>query len=203
MALAKINGVCAALMRLNGMPFEFFCISFRHILAPIDGICYTVHITKPMIRDIGKGVKVRMGILSAASGTSIWRGYQYFMQKKVVAFVKLTEYEYEGSVAGTSPEPYHVRINIAHSRQSKCDCPYANGTRIICKHMVALYFNAFPDEARRYIAEVEEYEKEEEERAEEHYKEIEAYVKGLSKKELQEELLQALIQLEEENSQYW
>ena len=144
-----------------------------------------------------------MSILSAASGASVWRGYEYYTQKKVVSLKKLSDDEYEGRVSGASSSAYQVRINIAHTRQSKCDCPHANGTRVICKHMVALYFEAFPTEAKKYIKEVEAYEQEEEKRAEEHYRELERYIKGLSKKELQEQLLQALIEREDREKQYW
>lgn len=144
-----------------------------------------------------------MSILSAASGASAWRGYEYYQQKKVVSFAKTGEDTYEGRVVGTSAEPYHVRIDTAHVRQSRCDCPHANGTKIICKHMVAIFFQAFPAEAKKYIKEVEAYEKEETKRAEEHFREMKAYVKGLSKKELQEELFRALMELEERNSRYW
>ena len=138
-----------------------------------------------------------MSILSSASGASAWRGYEYYDNKNVVSFQKISDEEYSGEVAGTAAAPYHVKINLAHIRQSQCDCPHANGTRIICKHMVALYFTVLPDEAAHYLAEVEAYERDEEARIEAHHKELQAYVKRLSKKELQDALYDALIELEE------
>ncbi|NMB97839.1 MAG: hypothetical protein GYA02_14710 [Clostridiaceae bacterium] len=39
-------------------------------------------------------------------------------------------------------------INIVHPRKSKCNCPHADGRRVICKHMIALYFTVFPKEAK-------------------------------------------------------
>ena len=144
-----------------------------------------------------------MGILSAASGASIWRGYEYYTEKKVIFMEKTGEDEYKGRVAGTLPEPYRVTIDTAHIRKSKCNCAHAKGTRIICKHMVALYFAAFPEEADAYIAQVEENEREEERQLQNHYAEIKSYIKSLSKEELQEELFRTLIELEEISGSYW
>ena len=112
------------------------------------------------------------------------------------------EDEYTGQVAGSGPSPYQVKINTAHIRQSKCNCPHADGRRVICKHMVALFFAAFPEEAEDYIAEVEEYEREEQQRMEDHYKALRSYVKSLSKKELQDKLFEALAELEERGRYY-
>ena len=58
--------------------------------------------------------------------------------------------------------------------------------------MVALYFTAFPEEAERYIAAVEEYERGEEQRRRERYEELRKYVNSLSKRELQERLYEVL-----------
>lgn len=144
-----------------------------------------------------------MSILSAASGASVWRGYEYYTKKKVLSFTQISEDEYEGKVSGNASEPYHVKINVAHVRRSQCNCPHAKGTRIICKHMVSLYFAVFPQEADEYIAQVEAYEREEEKRAKARYAEIESHVKSLSKKELQEELFRVLLELDERNDWYW
>ena len=60
----------------------------------------------------------------------------------------------------------------------------------------------FPEEAEDYIEAVEEYEREEEQRMEEHYAALRSYVKSLSKKELQEKLFEALVELEERGRYY-
>ena len=138
-----------------------------------------------------------MSIRTLASGASAWRGYEYYTEKKVLSLSQIGEKEYIGKVAGKSSVPSQVKINTAHVRQSKCNCPHADGRRVICKHMVALFFAAFPDEAEQYIKEVEEYEREEEQRMEEHYAALRSYVKSLSKKELQERLFEALVELDE------
>ena len=75
-----------------------------------------------------------MGIISLASGSSCWRGLDYYKEK-----------EYSSIVKGTNN--YNVHLDIEHPRKSSCNCPLANGKRIICKHIVATYFTAFPNEA--------------------------------------------------------
>ena len=137
-----------------------------------------------------------MSIRTIASGASAWRGYEYYTQKKVLSLSQTGENEYIGQVAGSGSIPYQVKINTAHIRQSKCNCPHADGRRVICKHMVALFFAVFPNEAEQYVKEIEEYEQEEERRMEEHYAALRSYVKSLSKKELQEKLFEALVELD-------
>lgn len=144
-----------------------------------------------------------MSIRTLASGASAWRDYEYYTDKKVISITQTGENEYTGEVAGTAPAPYQVKINTAHIRQSRCNCPHADGRRVICKHMVALFFTAFPDEAEDYFDEVEEYELEEEQRIEAHYAALRSYVKSLSKKELQEQLFEALAELEERGPRYY
>ena len=63
-----------------------------------------------------------MSIMSSASSASIWRGYEYYKEKKVKSIVRLSDDEYEGMVAGSQSKPYHVKINVSHGRQSKCNC---------------------------------------------------------------------------------
>lgn len=93
-------------------------------------------------------------------------------------------------------------IDTEHPKKSTCNCPHAEGKKIVCKHKVALFFTVFPKEADRYIAEIEEYEREEEEREQERYDQIVKYVNGLSKEELRIELINALIEAEEEEDDY-
>ena len=144
-----------------------------------------------------------MSIRTIASGASAWRGYEYYTQKKVLSLSQTGENEYIGQVAGSGSIPYQVKINTAHIRQSKCNCPHADGRRVICKHMVALFFAVFPNEAEQYIKEVEEYGREEEQRMEEHYAALRSYVKSLSKKELQERLFEALVELDEMDHSFY
>ena len=144
-----------------------------------------------------------MGFIDLASGNSVWRGMDYYETKKVISWNKLNNEEYEGIVAGSENNKYTVHIHIAHPRKSTCNCPFADGRRVICKHMVALYFTAIPGTAEDFLRQVEEWEQEEEERELKHYQEIRDYVNSLSKSELQEILYNMLIEEEERRNNYW
>ncbi len=129
-----------------------------------------------------------MGIISLASGSSCWRCLDYYKEKRVVELNKINENEYSSIVKGTNN--YNVHLDIEHPRKSSCNCPLANGKRIICKHIVATYFTAFPNEAVSFEEEQnrlqEEYEKEQEEK----YDKAIKYLNRMSKQELIEELIQ-------------
>ena len=79
-----------------------------------------------------------MGLLECASGASVWRGYDYYIENKVLSFKKEENGYYTATVSGSSKSPYMVELHLDHPRKSKCNCPHANGKRIICKHMVAV-----------------------------------------------------------------
>ena len=89
-----------------------------------------------------------MGIISLASGNSCWIGLDYYKNKKITELNKINENEYESVVKGTNN--YNVHLDIEHPRKSTCNCPLANGKRIICKHIVATYFTALPREAQEF-----------------------------------------------------
>lgn len=133
-----------------------------------------------------------MGLINAASGNSVWRGLEYNRQKKVLDYKKINDSEYIGKVQGSNNEKYNVEININHTRKSKCNCPHADGKRIICKHMIALFFTVFPDEVDKFLKEVEKAQEEYEEYEEElYYKTIE-YIQKMTKKDLQDALIEML-----------
>ena len=76
--------------------------------------------------------------------------YEYYKDKKVINFRKESDTVFYGSVKGTTT--YDVKIDINHTvKNTYCNCPFAKDNRKICKHMVALYFTAFPNEAEQYI----------------------------------------------------
>ena len=103
-----------------------------------------------------------MGLIDCASGNSLWRGYDYHKENKVSKLIPVGDGIYEADVSGSGNEIYHVVVDIPHPRRSKCNCPYADGKRIICKHIVAAYFKVHPEEAERLYREAMEYEAEEE-----------------------------------------
>lgn len=148
-----------------------------------------------------------MGLLECASTMSIFRGYDYYNGKTVHNLVQITQDQYSAQVTGTAPLPYEVIIDISHPRKSKCSCPHANGRRIVCKHMLAVYFTVYPDEAQRIYEkliadEVDDaydewvdYDCEENEEDDKYYdksyKAVE-YIRKMEKSELQQALLQLL-----------
>lgn len=90
-----------------------------------------------------------MSILNCASSASVYRGYDYYINKHVTDIIKINSNLYEGYVNGNTKNAYYVKIDVEHPRKSYCDCPHATGNTV-CKHMIALYFTAFPQEAEDY-----------------------------------------------------
>lgn len=144
-----------------------------------------------------------MGLIEMASDNSVWRGMDYYERKMVCSWKKSGEEAYDGVVSGSEGNKYSVHIDKMHPRKSSCNCPFAEGRRIICKHMIALLFTAEPKAAKDFLRQVEEWEQEEKERERLHYKELSEYVNSLSKKELQERLYDALVELEDIRNRYW
>ena len=144
-----------------------------------------------------------MGLIETASGNSVWRGMDYYENKKVVSWKKLNDGIYDGVVLGSEGNAYNVHVETMHPRKSVCNCPFAEGRRVVCKHMIALYFTAEPKAAEDFLKQVEEWEKEEEEQEKQHYIELREYVNSLTKVELRERLYEALVELEESRHRYW
>ena len=144
-----------------------------------------------------------MGLIELASANSVWRGMDYYEKKKVVSWKPSGDASYDGQVAGSNNRVYSVHIDKVHPRKSVCNCPFAAGRRVVCKHMIALYFTAEPNAVGNFMKQVEEWEKEEEERERQHYIDLKNYVNSLSKNELQQELYNALVELEDIRNRYW
>ena len=144
-----------------------------------------------------------MGLIEMSSGSSVWRGMDYYERKMVCSWKKSGEEAYDGVVSGSEGNKYSVHIDKVHPRKSSCNCPFAEGRRVICKHMIALLFTAEPKTAEDFLRQVEKWEQEEKERERLHYKELREYVNSLSKKELQERLYEALVELEDIRNRYW
>lgn len=132
-----------------------------------------------------------MALIDLASSNSLWRGIDYFESNKVKEVEKINDNEYKSIVSGSSD--YNVFINLNHPRKSTCSCPFAEGRRVICKHMVATYFKIYPEEAKRLMDEQVAYEMEEEQLYEEHYNEVKEYVDSLTEDEAKAMLIDRLI----------
>lgn len=133
-----------------------------------------------------------MGLLDIASSNSTWRGLDYYKENKGAYYKKVSDSEYEGIINGSNGKKYNAFMDIEHPRKSKCDCPHANGKRVICKHIVALYFTVFPNEVDNFLKEVEEAEKEYEEYEQKLYDKTIKYINSMSKNELKEALIETL-----------
>lgn len=95
----------------------------------------------------------KMGIVSSASGASCWRGLDYYKNKKIKNLKKINDYEFTSTAIGTNN--YDIYLDVSHPRRSTCTCPLATGKRIVCKHIVATFFTAFPEEAKDFEKEQE------------------------------------------------
>lgn len=134
-----------------------------------------------------------MGILECASGASVWRGYDYYKENKVLNIEKIEKDVYAAAVSGSADKPYSVELHVDHPRRSKCNCPHAEGRRIICKHIVAAYFKVFPEEAEKFYTEAMAYQAEEEQYEEELFNKVCEYVSKMKKSELEQTLLDLLM----------
>lgn len=132
-----------------------------------------------------------MSILSFASGDSVWRGYDCYRDGKVASCVQTGETQFTGKVRGQ--KLYSVTIDYKHPRKSACNCPHAAGRRIVCKHMVALYFTVFPMEADILWERNEKWSREEEEKNEKIYDRVGEYIHNLSEEEAKNELYSLLM----------
>lgn len=108
-----------------------------------------------------------MWIISSASGSSCWRGPDYYKLNKVKNIKQINECEYESKVCGT--DEYDVYLNLKKPRTSKCNCPLANGKMIICKYIVATYFSVVSGSAKEF--------EEEQNRLQEEYESIKKTIK--------------------------
>ena len=92
-----------------------------------------------------------MALLDLASGQSFWKGMDYYEKKRVEKVLQINPQLFESEVKGSQGNIYHVTMDTKHPKKSTCNCPFAEGRRVICKHMVATYFTQFPQEVDRLI----------------------------------------------------
>ena len=138
-----------------------------------------------------------MKLLNLASNNSFWRGIDYHHEKRIIDWKEVADNGYQGKVKGSNDAVYDVTIDIAHPRKSVCNCPFAEGRRVICKHMVALDLGIFPEKEQQMMDYIEEqnqlYEQEYELEMQEREEAIREYVMKLSKAELREMLIERMI----------
>lgn len=148
---------------------------------------------------------------SAASNASLWRGVSYYKEGRVVSFEACGSDVVRGVVAGSENNFHDTTIDLLHPKRSACNCPFAEGRRVICKHMIALYFTAVPNSFEHFeegmrSAEAR-YELEEERWRTEELGRIKKHVAALSAKEARERLVDILYQdalaYRYRNDRYW
>ena len=137
-----------------------------------------------------------MALIDLASSKSVWRGMEYYKQNKVLSCAANADGTYEGEVVGSGTDNYHVHVDLEHPRKSTCDCPLANGKRIICKHIVAVSLCVDDSEAERFKSE-SPYASEEEERRAKKYEKYMSFARTMSKEELREAYVELMIELDE------
>lgn len=133
-----------------------------------------------------------MSLLTMASGQSVARGYDYYTRKMVRDYQQESETSYCAKVAGSGKKEYDVFIDVLHPRKSHCNCPHADGRRIICKHMIALYFTIFPKDAEEYRERCERERAEEEEWQYKMENAVMECISQMSREELERTLLAVL-----------
>ena len=138
-----------------------------------------------------------MSIIDLASNKSVWRGIDYYKENRVVSCDEKGKGIYDGKVKGSDGAEYSVHLDLNHPRKSSCDCPMANGKRVICKHIVALSFCTDSSEINRFKKEKTHFKSEKEERYAKKYDKYMAYAKSLSVKELREAFVELRIELDE------
>lgn len=144
-----------------------------------------------------------MKFIDSASNRSFWRGYDYYESNMVKTVQIVDEKTIKGTVKGLQAKEYEVEINLDKPRSSTCTCPFSKEhTRSICKHMVAVYFAAYPKEAKRIIDEIEEEEQQEKDAL---MKTIVTYVNSLSEEQVRKELTERMFreQYEEDDDYFW
>ena len=131
-----------------------------------------------------------------ASNASFWRGVDYFENGRVIDFETLGESVAAGVVSGSDNQEYDVRIDRAHPRSSSCNCKFAEGRNVICKHMIALYFASTPGAYEGFEIDLErqkaQLELREKQWREEARKSIDKQVASLSAKEARSRLADIL-----------
>ena len=85
---------------------------------------------------------------------------------------------------------------MEHPRKSTCDCPLANGKKIICKHIVAVSLCLDESEADRFKNEKTIYASEEEERRAKKYEKYMGFARTMSPRELREAYVELMTELD-------
>ena len=132
-----------------------------------------------------------MSFIDSAAYWSKVNGFDYFEDGRVLEIKKISEEEYHAKVKGSNGNVYNIVYYPDYPKKSTCDCPRANGKRVVCKHKVAVFYALNPEEVKAVRDEREEafrmQEKLEQEYEERHRKRVEEarqYVESLTVEEM-------------------
>lgn len=103
-----------------------------------------------------------MSIFSKASNATYWRGFHYFEDGNVNNIKQLGDDIYTAKVEGS--KTYDVTINLKHPNECTYSCPFVQGNKKICKHMIALAFAVSPLDYKEACDIRDAYKREQEER---------------------------------------
>lgn len=70
---------------------------------------------------------------------------------------------YEGVASGSEGNTYTGHIDTGYLGKSFCNCLFAYGRRVVCRHMIPLYFTVESKAVKDFLKEVEKWEDEVEE----------------------------------------
>ncbi|WJC84616.1 SWIM zinc finger family protein [Staphylococcus aureus] len=135
-----------------------------------------------------------MGLLDIASIRSIERGFNYYQSECVINLKSFSETQHEAEVKGSGNKVYRCYIDMEHPRKSKCNCPHADGRRVICKHMIALLFTASPEAANKHIMMLNEVEEDYQLRRNMWIDSLKEMINDMSEEELRDAYLNMLIE---------
>lgn len=135
-----------------------------------------------------------MGLVDLANEKNARRGYECYKEGNVKSCQKEPDERYRGLVSEGRGKSYRVLIDLIDPLKSRCGCPRTGGRGPICRHMVALYFAAFPDAAADYYREVVWTENEAERRRERSDAAVVLTVSKMTEDELRETLLKLLFE---------
>lgn len=144
-----------------------------------------------------------MGFMESASGSSLWRGMEYYENHKVVSCDRSGKDTCDGVVSGSKGRQYNVHIDEANPGNSTCTCAFSESNKIICKHMIALYFTAHPEAADSVLQQEDEWEREEKYKQKKHYEDLRKEIGSLTKEQLQERLYNTILELEDLRKHSW
>ncbi len=126
-----------------------------------------------------------------AKDRSVWCGYEYYDEEYVKNLKETDKGVFTAEVLGKARKHYVVTIDVNKPETSTCSCPYADGNHTVCKHMVATYFTAYPEEAekyyRKYVEPIDE--------ATQLYDQVVECVKKMKKDELRRVLFKLLFEV--------